>query len=153
DEMSEQYSLGCLVYLLLTGRYYLDFSFEQLKAWQQIATQPPRPFAATASAPWLEAERLVNKALSKDPRDRWPTVSAFADNLAASLDAPELGISDEALLRGKGVAIQPTASLGLLLHDILAEIGPDSGVLQNSARAGAACSVHSGASGIAYGLL
>lgn len=74
----EQYSIGALIYLLLTGRHYLDFIVEQNEMLQQIAEDEMVPFAARGLAAWPEAERTLRRALQKKPADRFSSVAEFA---------------------------------------------------------------------------
>lgn len=74
----EQYSLGALIYFLLTGRHYLDFIVEKNQMLRQIAQDEMVPFAARGLAAWPEAERKLRKALQKKPVDRFSSVAEFA---------------------------------------------------------------------------
>ena len=76
--LGEQYSIGALIYFLLTGRYYLDFIVEKNEMLRQIAEDEMVPFAARGLAAWPEAERTLRKALQKKPVDRFSSVAEFA---------------------------------------------------------------------------
>jgi len=81
----EQYALAALVYLLLTGTHYLDFSLEHDVALRQIIEDRPRPFSQCGQSPWPAAEAVLARALSKDPAARFPSVAAFAAQLRAAI--------------------------------------------------------------------
>lgn len=74
----EQYSLAVLIYFLLTGRHYLDFTIEKHEMLRQIAEDSMIPFSQRKVPPWPEAERVLEKALSKTAAERFESVAAFA---------------------------------------------------------------------------
>ena len=81
DHRSDIYSLGSVVFELLTGRP--PFPQEDLLALVslQLTATPPRPSSLVPQVPsWMDD--VVLKALAKDPRDRWPQVFEFARALA-----------------------------------------------------------------------
>ena len=43
SEAGEQYAVGVLLYLLVTGEHYLDFSIEEQEMLRQVAHDPPLP--------------------------------------------------------------------------------------------------------------
>lgn len=88
---SEQYSVAALLYFLLAGRHYLDFSVEREEMLRQITEAEPRPLS-----PPLDPVLL--RALSKNPADRYPSLAAFAAALNGALAAPAPSRDDDALL-------------------------------------------------------
>jgi len=74
---SEQYALGVLVYRLLTGEHYLDAGLERNEFFEQIAAGRPLPFLHHGLRPWPVMERALERALAKEPRDRFPAVADF----------------------------------------------------------------------------
>lgn len=85
--VGEQYVLAALLYLLLTGHHYVDFSLTADEAFAQIARQNPLPFSVQGVPPWPDVERVLSAALAKEPRARFPTVQAFAAALRGAMDA------------------------------------------------------------------
>jgi hypothetical protein len=85
DAHSDIYSLGVLLYHLLTGRlpFESDSDFDLMRA--QIETPPPPPsqFAADIS-PALESVLL--QALEKNPVDRFAVADEFRRSLQAAVD-------------------------------------------------------------------
>ncbi len=75
---SEQYSVGALIYLLLTGSHYLDFVLEKDAMLRQIAEDPMVPFESRGIASWPDVERALEKALSKRPGDRFASLADFS---------------------------------------------------------------------------
>lgn len=88
DERSDLYSLGVIAYQLATGR--LPFSAFGATNWVRAHREDPVPSLRGVQADVPEAlERVILKALQKDPAKRWQTAADFAVALRAAL--PERG--------------------------------------------------------------
>lgn len=73
---SDQYSLGIVVYEWLCGDRPFQGSFTELCAQHMYATPPPlREKVSTIS---LLIEQVIQRALVKDPYQRFPTIQDFA---------------------------------------------------------------------------
>jgi len=86
DPRADIYSLATITYWLLTGRHpYAGRNPREL--FQQLLTQPPLPLNQAAPGLRFPAalEAAVMRGLERDPARRQPTVSAFADEVAASV--------------------------------------------------------------------
>lgn len=90
---SDQYALGVCVYELLTGRLPFRGTPAQIK--QQHLRE--RPDSLRALAPDIPAamEKVVLRALSKDPRRRYPSVGAFVAAFKKTI--PPVQLPDEML--------------------------------------------------------
>jgi len=89
---SDQYALAVTCFFLLTGDYPLRKNGESnARSWQQLHCFVAPSSISTFRADIQGAVNLVfQRALAKDPHDRYPTVQAFAsDLLAASHDATQ----------------------------------------------------------------
>jgi serine/threonine-protein kinase len=75
----EQYALAALLYLLLTGAHTQNFSLERRQMLGQIATGPMVPLERRGLPAWPEAERVLGRALGKDPAARFPSTREFAE--------------------------------------------------------------------------
>jgi len=78
----EQYSIGALLYLLIAGHFYLDFRYEREEMMRQVEDDPPSPFAERGVPPWPEVERVLFRALEKDPSRRFGSTAEMAAVLA-----------------------------------------------------------------------
>jgi eukaryotic-like serine/threonine-protein kinase len=74
---SDQYSLACVLFEMLTGRRpYVGTTLQKLVA-QHITEAPPDASALIAEIP-EQTSAAIQRGLAKDPGDRFPSVSAFA---------------------------------------------------------------------------
>ena len=78
SEAGEQYAVAALLYLLITGKHYLDFRLERKELTRQIETEPPLSFAARGLPPWPEVERILFRALEKEPARRHASMAEMA---------------------------------------------------------------------------
>jgi eukaryotic-like serine/threonine-protein kinase len=74
----DQYSIAALLYLLASGRQYLDFSLEKELLLRQILEESPVPLAARGVPGTAALDRVLLRALSKEPSDRFPDVASMA---------------------------------------------------------------------------
>ncbi len=77
---SDVYSLGVVLYEMLAGRVPFDAPDHTALALQHMQDQPP-PLTALNPAVPIQIEQIVNKALAKDPANRYRT----ADQLGRAL--------------------------------------------------------------------
>ncbi|HVD60905.1 MAG TPA: protein kinase [Gemmatimonadaceae bacterium] len=104
DGRSDQYSLACVVYEMLSGTPPFVASTPQAVIAKRFSGPPPR-LPATAKAP-PAASTVLLKALSLDPADRYSTVSEFASALAAAIPAESAATSDK-----RSVAVLPFTNM------------------------------------------
>jgi eukaryotic-like serine/threonine-protein kinase len=140
SERGEQYAVAALLFLLLTGRYYLPFSPHEPEAWRQIETEPPLVFSQSGTPPWPAVERLLARALSKEPDQRFPSLEEFAAALGR--------------VRAEPVArpVRINGSLQHYLGQVLQEVGPEGSLLTAGFSFSPTASANLGAAGVAYGL-
>ncbi len=83
---SDVYGLGAVLYALLTGRapFGGDSVMETIDAVRNRPPEPPRQLNAALPR---DLETICLRCLEKDPRRRYPTAQALADDLRAWLDS------------------------------------------------------------------
>jgi eukaryotic-like serine/threonine-protein kinase len=141
----EQYSLAAMLYLLLTGSHYLDFSLEKSKMLRQIAETLMRPFAELGVDDWTDVERHLGRALSKDPAARFLSIRDFA-RAWQSIEAPE---SMTMAVRGEGTEDTRLASVRDHVLENCALGGP---LMGGAPLPAPAASLNYGSAGVAYSL-
>jgi serine/threonine-protein kinase len=88
DGRSDQYSLGIIIFRMLTGT--LPFTGKTaLEAMEgRVITGPPRLAAVRPDVAWPEAlQAVLDRALSVQPESRYPDVITLADALDAAVNA------------------------------------------------------------------
>jgi eukaryotic-like serine/threonine-protein kinase len=148
----EQYALAALLYLLVTGEHYLDFSLEKKEMLRQIAEDAPLDFARRGAPVWPELERVLAKALSKRPSERFASAAEFAQHLrAAALPEPEPEPESAAVAEP---ATEPADYRGAreTLESVLAKVDPAGPLFTEGLAMAPKASVTFGAAGIAYAL-
>jgi eukaryotic-like serine/threonine-protein kinase len=84
---SDQYALGVMAFLLLAGRTPFEGDLAALTRAHMFEQPPSLQLLNPAVPPTVEA--VVNRALAKDPSQRYPTVADFASALTAAASAPQ----------------------------------------------------------------
>ena len=140
----EQYSLGALIYSLLTGNFAQKFSLEREEMMRQIEEEPPLPFNRNGAPAWPPVERVLERAMSKDPAGRFETVAEFA----VALDQAR----NDAASESHAPAPDSDSVFQEYVDEMLARIGPSSAMLASGLTDAPTASVGYGAAGIAYAL-
>ena len=86
DVRSEVYSVGILLYQMLTGYLPFDGASDQKICQQQRRTRPKAPSVFNPSLP-LTVERVVLRALEKDPSRRYQTIEDLLHAFQRALEA------------------------------------------------------------------
>jgi len=87
DERSEVYSVGILLYQMLTGYVPFDGPSDWKICLHHWETQPMAPSLLNPSLP-RAVERVILRALEKDPRRRYQTVEDLLCAFQKALEAP-----------------------------------------------------------------
>jgi serine/threonine-protein kinase len=98
DARSDVYAVGALLYKALTGvpPFWAGSAVGVLTMHLTDAVVPPSQRTPDRGIP-LEADRIVLKAMAKDPADRYPTMSALHEELLGYLASigQDAGLVDE----------------------------------------------------------
>lgn len=135
----DQYAVAVMIYFLVAGAQYRDFSLEREKMLRQIAEEPPLPLADRGVAPWPELEAVLGRALSKKAEERFPSMASFAGALAL-VDAPP------------GPPRKASGASEALLERVLDRLRPDGTLFRDGFPDPPRLSVNYGAAGAACAL-
>jgi len=98
DGRADIYSLAKITYYMLTGRHPHDGRSPR-ELFQQLLSGKPRPLSDASGHKFPPAlEAAVMKGLARQPGDRQPTVTAFAEDLEAALAGAKDGPKSRGLL-------------------------------------------------------
>ena len=148
DARSDVFSLGCVLYELVTGRraFSRGTAAETLTA---ILREDPEPLTASKEGVPLEFDRIVGHCLEKNPAERFQTARDLAFNLRAALASsaaaptsptPARPPPRRAVLLGGGLGLVVLIVGGLLL---LQSRGAHPGAPGDAAAAGVASRIAS----------
>jgi hypothetical protein len=85
DGRADVYSLGCVLYEMVTGDVAYPKDSDVAKLWAHVADPPPLPSTKRpALVPGFD--EAVAKATAKDPDDRYRTAGEFAEAVRAAID-------------------------------------------------------------------
>jgi Protein kinase domain len=120
DCRADIYSLGCVLYEMLTGDVAYPKDTDVAKLWAHVADPPPRPSALRPDlVPALD--EVVARATAKDPDDRYPTAGDLATAVRRAVAEQEANDEREAAAQATELDAQGRPAA------VAAAAGPPSG--------------------------
>jgi serine/threonine-protein kinase len=94
DERSDVYAVGVILYHMVTGRkpFIADSPLAVLRMHMDDAPVPPTEVVPRSCS--TELEKVILRAMAKDPGARWQTAGAMAQALAATPEGREVSGED-----------------------------------------------------------
>ncbi len=94
DERSDVYAVGVILYHMVTGRkpFIADSPLAVLRMHMDDAPTPPTEVAPRSCS--TELEKVILRAMAKDPGARWQSAGAMAQALATTPEGNENGSED-----------------------------------------------------------
>jgi len=123
DARSDVYSLGALLYTMLTGEPPISGdSLVQIVA-KVCGEEPPPPSSRRPDVPpWLDA--ICLQCLAKDPADRFPSAGALAQALQHGAQAPQSTVSRATpVFRPGKLTVAALIACGLVVIGVGAAVG------------------------------
>jgi serine/threonine protein kinase len=137
DARTDVYSLGVVLYRLVTGSYPYRAQGRLDEIIKEIATADPKPPRSQSDSVSAELEAILFKTLEKDPDDRYPDAKALGEDLQRMLaDQPVAAMAGRRSYwwrhrwkkgRSLGVAAVGLAALFLIVILMAVPAGEDSG--------------------------
>ena len=109
DEKADIYSVGVMLYEMLTGKLPFDADSAVTVALMQIQSEAKPPRSINSSIP-LGFEQITLKAMQKQPRDRYQTAAEMLLDIEELKENPSVKFDYEAYFVDK----QPTQSVGVI---------------------------------------
>ncbi|MGE0439311.1 MAG: serine/threonine-protein kinase [Gemmatimonadales bacterium] len=113
DHRSDQYSLAVVAFQMITGALPFDGDSTRAVLFQQMVGVPKSLRDLVPDIPAALAF-AVDRALSKDPKDRFPSMEAFSEAIAGPDAWPLTGLSSDSVAGAvvtAGAATTPTAAV------------------------------------------
>ncbi|MFI0978082.1 protein kinase [Streptomyces sp. NPDC021093] len=102
DARSDLYSVGIMLFQLLTGRLPFEADSALALAYAQVQEEPVAPSSINRTIP-PAVDALVARALKKNPNERFPSAAAMADECTRVLAAVQPGAAP-VIIPGSGPA-------------------------------------------------
>jgi outer membrane protein assembly factor BamB len=92
DHRADVYALGGVLHYMLTGAVPYDRPSDEAKLWAHLSDVPPRPSAVRPELP-RAFDEVVERAMAKDPADRYEAVGDVGRAARAAAGGASIGFS------------------------------------------------------------
>ncbi len=113
DAKSDLYSLGIVMYEMLTGRVPFDADTPVSIALKHMQEKPVEPIKLNPSIP-LAVNQIIMKAMRKDPNERYQSATEMLRDLNAALKNPE-----GSFVENENIDMNRTQVMGTITDDML----------------------------------
>ncbi|GAA3373400.1 Stk1 family PASTA domain-containing Ser/Thr kinase [Streptomyces sannanensis] len=120
DARSDLYSVGIMLFQLLTGRLPFDADSALAIAYAHVQEEPVAPSALNRSVP-PALDALVARALKKNPNERFPSAAAMRDECARIASSGQTGAAPVVI---GGGPVNSGAGVGSTVFPPLDQSGP-----------------------------
>jgi serine/threonine-protein kinase len=108
DARTDVYALGCVLVQAVTGRVPYDRDSEMSKMWAHVNDPPPRLNERVATLP-PALDEVVERAMAKEPQDRFPSTGDLARAAAAAIQARPVAHEERTVATGAAAPVDTRA--------------------------------------------
>jgi hypothetical protein len=106
DARSDVYSLGCVMFVALTGQLPFEREADVAKLYAHINDPPPAP-STCAPGVTPELDPVVARALAKDPEERFPSAGDLGRAALAAVSGSAIGEPERSVATGEAAPALP----------------------------------------------
>jgi hypothetical protein len=108
DARTDVYSLGCVLFHLMTGRVPFDKPTEMAKLFAHVHEAPPAPSEFAPGLP-PALDEVVARGMAKDPSERWLSAGDLGQAALAAAEHRAIAQPERSVARGEAAPAQARA--------------------------------------------